>query len=52
MQRRRRDNHWLDCLVGCAVAASVQGGVLYGTDSETRPARQRIKLSELQRGRR
>ncbi len=46
------DNHWLDCLVGCAVAASVQGAVLYGTDSEPRPARQRIKLSELQRGRR
>jgi hypothetical protein len=46
------DNHWLDCLVGCAVAASVQGAVLYGTDSEPRLARQRIKLSELQRGRR
>jgi hypothetical protein len=46
------DNHWLDCLVGCAVAASVQGAVLYGTDSELPPARQRIKLSELQRGRR
>ena len=46
------DNHWLDCLVGCAVAASVQGAVLYGTDSEPRPVRQRIKLSELQRGRR
>ncbi len=22
------DNHWLDCLVGCAVAASMQGAVL------------------------
>ncbi len=45
------DNHWLDCLVGCAVAASMQGAVLYGTD--TRPAtRQRIRLSELQGGRR
>ncbi len=24
------DNHWLDCLVGCAVAASMQGAVLPG----------------------
>ncbi len=45
------DNHWLDCLVGCAVAASMHGAVLYGTD--TRPApRRRIRLSELQGGRR
>ncbi len=45
------DNHWLDCLVDCAVAASMQGAVLYGTD--TRPApRRRIRLSELQGGRR
>ena len=26
------DNHWLDCLVGCAVAASIQGAILPGTD--------------------
>lgn len=26
------DNHWLDCLVGCAVAASIQGSVLFGTE--------------------
>ena len=25
------DNHWLDCLVGCAVAASIQGAILPGT---------------------
>jgi len=46
------DNHWLDCLVGCAVAASIQGAVLPGTDAKAAPARQRVKLSELQRGRR
>jgi len=23
------DNHWLDCLVGCAVAASMQGAILF-----------------------
>ncbi|MCL4198910.1 MAG: phage terminase large subunit family protein [Phycisphaerales bacterium] len=45
------DNHWLDGLVGCAVAASMHGAVLYGTD--TRPAaRRRIRLSDLQGGRR
>ena len=33
------DNHWLDCLVGCAVAASVQGAVLPGTDCRLAPKR-------------
>ncbi len=45
------DNHWLDCLVGCAVAASMQGAVLYGTDVRQAP-RRRIRLSDLQGGRR
>lgn len=42
------DNHWLDCLVGCAVAGSVQGAVLFGTDVKRPPNRPRIKLSALQ----
>jgi len=42
------DNHWLDCLVGCAMAASVQGAVLPGTDAKSPPSRQRVRLSELQ----
>jgi len=46
------DNHWFDCLVGCAVAASVQGAVLPGTDAKATPVRQRVRLSELQRSRR
>jgi phage terminase large subunit GpA-like protein len=47
------ENHWLDCLVGCAVAASIQGAVLPGTDAKAAPRRQRIRLSELQqRGKR
>lgn len=46
------DNHWLDCLVGCAVAASIQGAVLPGTDAKAGPARAPIRLSELQRSRR
>jgi len=46
------DNHWFDCLVGCAVAASIQGAVLPGTDAKAAPARQPMRLSELQRSRR
>ena len=44
-------NHWLDCLVGCAVAASVQGAVLFGTGSGHTDGRRRIRLSELRRQR-
>jgi len=43
------DNHWLDCLVGSAVAASMQGAVLFGTDHKA-VVRPRLKLSAL-RGR-
>jgi hypothetical protein len=46
------DNHWLDCLVGCAVAASIQGAILPGTDARSTAKRPRIKLSELQGSRR
>ena len=46
------DNHWLDCLVGCAVAASILGAVLPGTDTKTAPARAPIRLSELRKGKR
>ena len=46
------ENHWLDCMVGCAVAASVQGAVLPGTDIRETVRRERVKLSDLQRGRR
>ncbi|MDX9911226.1 MAG: phage terminase large subunit family protein [Phycisphaerales bacterium] len=44
------DNHWLDCLVGSAVAASMQGAVLFGTDVKPRP-RVRLRLSEAKRAR-
>lgn len=44
------DNHWLDCLVGNAVAASTLGVLLPGTDARPAP-RPRIKLSQLQRER-
>jgi len=45
------DNHWLDCLVGCAVGASIQGAVLPGTDGKAQAKRPRLRLSDLQRRR-
>jgi len=45
------DNHWLDCLVGCAVAASVLGASLPGVSGGLSRRGKRIKLSELQRSR-
>ena len=52
MRPERADNHWFDCLVGCAVAASMQGAVLFGTEAVTPTKRQRLSFAELQRGRR
>jgi hypothetical protein len=46
-----QDNHWLDGVVGCAVAASILGAVLPGTGGERSGAKGRVKLSELQRRR-
>ena len=46
------DNHWLDCLVGSAVAASMQGAVLFGTDVRREIARPRMRLSAMQGRRR
>ena len=46
------DNHWFDCIVGCAVGASMQGVILPGTGLAPAPRRERVKLSDLQRGRR
>jgi hypothetical protein len=37
------DNHWLDCLVGCAVAASMQGSAL--PEHATPPKKKRKRLS-------
>lgn len=46
------DNHWLDCLVGSAVAASMQGAVLFGTDVRRETSRPRLRLSAIQGRRR
>ncbi len=49
----RGDNHWLDGVVGCAVAASIQGAVLASAGGSMAPLkRERVRLSTLQRGRR
>jgi len=45
----RPDNHWLDCLVGCAVAASIQGAMLPGMGEKQMVTKAPIKLSDLQR---
>ncbi len=52
LRPERADNHWLDCLVVCAVAASIQGAVLFGTDGQAPAKRERVSLAELQRRRR
>jgi hypothetical protein len=48
LKAARPDNHWLDCLVGCAVAASMEGIKLFGTEDNAVSIQQRIKLSSLQ----
>lgn len=45
------DNHRMDCLIGCAVTASMEGAVLFGTDQKA-PPRRRLRLPELQRNKR
>ena len=37
------DNHWLDCLVGCAVAASMCGAALHGAGGPVEPQRKRYR---------
>ena len=46
-----RDNHWWDCLVGSAVAASMQGAELFGEGVAAPAKRVKVKLSDLQRDR-
>ncbi|MFN9436031.1 MAG: terminase gpA endonuclease subunit, partial [Planctomycetota bacterium] len=47
----RGDNHWFDCVVGCAVAASMQGVALPGADSLAAKRQGRVSFAELQRRR-
>ena len=52
MRPERGDNHWFDGLVGCAVAASMQGVSLQGPEANSAPTRERVSFAELQRSRR
>jgi hypothetical protein len=45
----RPDNHWFDCLVGSAVAASIEGVELSTLKTEAKPRRSTLKLSSLQK---
>lgn len=45
--RPNRDNHWLDCLIGCAVAASIDGAVEATTEIKTN--RKRVSYAAMQR---
>jgi hypothetical protein len=40
------DNHWLDGIVGCAVAASMQGSALPEHAPTVRPPRKRVRMNE------
>ena len=51
LRPERSDNHWLDCLVGCAVAASIQGVSLMGEGLGAPVRRPKVKLSELKKRR-
>lgn len=45
-----RENHWWDCMVGAAVAASIGGSALAALgEGKAVRRRERVKLSELQR---
>jgi len=51
LRPEKPDNHWFDCLVGCAVAACIQGAILPGTDLKADVKRKRVKLPDLHRRR-
>lgn len=48
----RGDNHWLDAVVGCSVAAAMQGAVLPEGGGIPLPKRRRVPLSEMGKSRR
>jgi hypothetical protein len=49
LRPERNDNHWFDGVVGCAVAASIQGAVLLGTELPRQGPRKRVSFAALQR---
>jgi len=51
LRASKPDNHWLDCLVGCAVGASIEGAALGELKLAVKKERKRVKLSDLRRRR-
>lgn len=49
LRPERPDNHWFDCLIGCAVAASIQGVELQAHGRRDPIERPRISFQEAQR---
>ena len=49
LRPERGDNHWFDCLVGSAVAASLQGAALLGMEATSQRRREGVSFAELQR---
>ncbi len=49
LRPERSDNHWLDCLVGTAVAAAIQGAALPEVGRHAVPRKERIRLSDIKR---
>ncbi len=47
----RPDNHWLDCLVGAGVAASIEGVILQGIEPDSN-RKKLLKLSDIQKSKR
>jgi len=50
MRPGRTENHFWDCLVGCAVAASEQGITLTGSGNQSNVRKPAIKLSSIRKG--
>ena len=49
LRATRPDNHWLDCMVGCAVAASIEGISLETLKKEPTKPKVRIKFADRKR---
>ncbi|MEX2287740.1 MAG: terminase gpA endonuclease subunit [Planctomycetaceae bacterium] len=47
LRPERGDNHWFDCLVGCAVAASIQGVSLMDQTPKPKPRARRRRVDYL-----
>jgi len=49
LRPERSDHHWLDCLLGAAVSAAIQGAALPEVGRHAVPRKERIRLSDIKR---